>query len=58
MNRFIRWYISNYSPITWFLIGFLIAAALQDLSKGDYTGALISFGIAVVNYIFVRNHNS
>jgi hypothetical protein len=49
-----RWYFRNYTEITWFLIGFLVMAGLSDLSKGDYVGAVLSWGIAWVNYIFSR----
>jgi hypothetical protein len=40
----------NATEITWFLIGFLVMAGLQDLSTGNYIGALISFGLAYINY--------
>ena len=46
------WYNRNYQAITWFIIGFLVMAGLTNLSTGDYTGAIISFGIACGNYIF------
>ena len=48
------WYLRNYSQITWFLIGFLVMAGLSDLSKGDLPGAILSFGLALVNYFFVK----
>jgi hypothetical protein len=53
-DKFRFWYNSNYSQITWFLIGFLTWAGLNDLAQGDYTGAVISFGIAFLNYLFVK----
>ena len=53
-ENFRRWYFSNYSQITWFLIGFLVMAGLSDLSKGDLPGAILSFGLALVNYFFVK----
>jgi hypothetical protein len=49
-----RWYYRNYTEITWFLVGFLICAGLDDFAKGDYTGAVLSFGIAWVNYFFSK----
>ena len=49
-----NWYVRNYSQITWFLIGFLVMAGLSDLSKGDLSGAVLSFGLALVNYFFVK----
>lgn len=54
MNKFIEWYNHNYTEISWFVIGFLISAGLTDLSRGDYSSAIISFGVAVLNYVFVR----
>jgi hypothetical protein len=50
MNKFRQWYLNNQQEITWFLIGFLVMAGLQDLRVGDYVGAVISFGLAYINY--------
>lgn len=54
MNKFVQWYNRNYTEITWFIIGFLCMAGLTDASRGDYAGAIISFGIAWLNYIFSK----
>jgi hypothetical protein len=54
LENFKNWYNRNYTEITWFLIGFLTWAGLNDLSQGDYTGAIISFGVAYINYLFVK----
>ena len=50
MNSFRQWYLRNHTEITWFLIGFLTLAGFHDLSVGDYTGALIDFALAYINY--------
>jgi hypothetical protein len=50
MNQFRQWYLRNATEITWFLIGFLTLSGFQDLSVGNYIGALVSFGIAWLNY--------
>ena len=50
MNSFRQWYLNNAKEITWFLIGFLVMAGLQDLSTGNYVGALVSFVLAYINY--------
>jgi lysozyme family protein len=50
MNKFRQWYLTNQTEITWFLIGFLVYAGLQDLNIGNYVGALVSFGLAWINY--------
>jgi uncharacterized protein (DUF486 family) len=54
MNKFRQWYLSNQIQITWFLIGFLVYAGLVDFGRGNYFGAFLSWGIAVINYIFVK----
>ena len=50
MNKFRQWYLTNQTEITWFLIGFLTLGGLQDLSVGNYVGALINFALAYINY--------
>lgn len=54
MNKFRAWYLSNQVQITWFLIGFLVYAGLIDFAQGDYVGMLLFWGIAVINYVFVK----
>jgi hypothetical protein len=51
MNTFRQWYLKNQNEITWFLIGFLIAAALHLVSKGEYTDAGFSLLMAFANYL-------
>ena len=50
MNSIKRWYLENSTEITWFLIGVLTLSGLQDLGNGNYLGALVSFGLAYINY--------
>jgi hypothetical protein len=50
MNSIRQWYLSNQKEITWFLIGVLVLAGLQDLGVGNYIGAVLSFGLAWINY--------
>ena len=54
LDNFRLWYLRNYTEITWFLIGFLVMAGCSDIGQGDYTGAIISFGIAYINYLFSK----
>jgi hypothetical protein len=54
LDKFKYWYTKNYSSITWFLIGFLTMGGLVDFSRGETVNALILFGIALVNYAFVK----
>jgi len=50
MNNIRQWYLRNAKEITWFLVGFLVMAGLQDLSVGNYVGASVSFVLAYINY--------
>lgn len=54
MNSFRHWYLTNQNEITWFLIGFLIAAALTSFSQGQYEDAGFSLLLAFANYILNR----
>jgi hypothetical protein len=54
LDNFRNWYNRNYIEITWFLVGFLVMAGIVDLGSGDYVGAVISFGIAYINYLFIK----
>jgi hypothetical protein len=50
MDKFVLWYRENYKEITWFLIGFLVMGGLVDLTHGNYSGAVLSFTLAGLNY--------
>jgi hypothetical protein len=50
MDKFIYWFNRNYTQITWFLIGWLVQAAMIQFSRGDYIGALFDLGLAYFNY--------
>jgi len=54
MNRFNAWYSKNYSNITWFLIGFMTLDMLNGIGANQYTEALFSFSIIVLNFVFWR----
>lgn len=54
MNKFRQWYLTYYTEITWFIIGFLIAAGLNSLSHGDYGDAAFSLVLAFANYYLSR----
>ena len=51
MDKFRFWYLKNQNEITWFLIGFLIAAAVSSFSRGEYADMLFSLLLAFANYI-------
>lgn len=50
LKQFRSWYLNNAVEITWFIIGFLIAAALDSFGKGNYTDAGFSLVLAFANY--------
>jgi hypothetical protein len=50
-ENFRQWYLKNQNEITWFLIGFLIAAAVHLFNKGEYTDAGFSLLMAFANYL-------
>ena len=54
MEKIRQWYLRNYEAITWFLIGFLTLSGLQELSRGQYLSALISFVLVAINYAFLK----
>jgi hypothetical protein len=54
LDNFRRWYLRNHTEITWFLIGFLIMSGLINLGQGDYLSAVLTFGVAWINYFFSR----
>jgi hypothetical protein len=54
MEKLRQWYFNNYTEITWFLIGFLVADGIAALGNGRYVNALISFSIAGINYFISR----
>lgn len=54
MNKIRSWYLRNYEAITWFLIGFLTLAGIQDLGRGNYFDAAVSFGLVALNFAFVK----
>jgi hypothetical protein len=52
MGQFRNWYVRNQDAITWFLIGWLCFAGLDNLLNGEYFWAAVQFAIAYVNYKF------
>lgn len=48
------WYLRNQIQITWFLIGWLCLGGLSDFFRENYTGALVLWAIALLNYVTVK----
>lgn len=55
MNKIRQWYLANYLQITWFVIGFLIAAAMESFSKGNIGDAAFSLVLAFANYYISKD---
>jgi len=54
MENFRNWYIRNQDAITWFLIGLLTGQGFDQLSRGNYVSAAVSFGFAYLNFAVSR----
>ena len=50
MNRIKQFFYQYQTEITWFLMGWLVLSGFNDLGAGNYIGALVSFGLAYINY--------
>ena len=50
MSGFKSWYVRNQDAITWFIIGWLSFALLQDIITGDWVWAAINAALIVFNY--------
>jgi hypothetical protein len=49
-DSFRNWYIYNQDAISWFIIGWLSFACLNNLATGNYFWAGIDFVLAYFNY--------
>ena len=54
LQKFRAWYLKNQTEITWFLIGWLALGGLYDFLRGEYVGAIVLWGIAVINYVLTK----
>jgi hypothetical protein len=54
LEKIRSWYLRNSVEITWFLIGWLTLAGLQDLGHGNYVEAVICFIFVAINYSMWR----
>ena len=50
VDKFIYWFQTHYTEIVWFLIGWLVQAAMIQFARGDYFGGLVDLGLAYFNY--------
>ena len=56
MDNFRYWWYKNNERITWFLIGWLTLQGFDAANRGDWSGAAINWGVAVINY-FLNKRN-
>lgn len=54
MSKILMWMHDNHVEITWFLIGFLFYAGLHNFGRGNFTEALIDFGLVFLNYALYK----
>ncbi len=52
MSTFRNWYMTHQDAITWFLIGWLASAGLNELAHGNYVSSAVLIGLAGLNYMF------
>jgi hypothetical protein len=52
MEKIVSWFKYYNGEITWFIIGFLVFAGLDDFAHGNDLFAILNFGLAYLNYKF------
>jgi len=55
LYKLTRWYNNHNNEITWFLVGFLFYATLDDLYHHNYISAVIDFGLVVLNLKYYKD---
>jgi hypothetical protein len=55
LHKITNWYNHNNDEITWFLVGFLCYATLDDLYHQNYISAYIDFILVLLNVKFYRD---
>lgn len=55
MTFFLEWYRTNWTQITWWVIGWLTFAVVDCLVKGDYVLAVVDALLVVFNYKMWKN---
>lgn len=51
---FREWYVRNQDAITWFIIGWMCFAGIDNLVSGSYIWSAIDFGLAYINYKLIQ----
>lgn len=50
IQKFRNWYVRNQDAITWFLIGWLTLAMIDNIVKQEYIWAVVQAVLIWVNY--------
>lgn len=50
MSKLANWFNNNNTEITWFIIGWLVFAGLDQIAREHYIMALIDFVLVYFNY--------
>lgn len=58
MSKFVTWYRTYQSEITWWIIGFLTWSVLDSLAKGNYIMTLINTVLIYINYRLWKSDRS
>lgn len=56
MENLKTWVKNNHTEITWFIIGWLVFAGIDQIAREHYIMALIDFGLAYFNYKMWREN--
>lgn len=57
MEKFRLWFIKYNTEFTWWLIGWLSLAAINELIKGNWLSGAIDVGLAYFNYYMWKTRN-
>lgn len=55
-KRLGNWFSNNHNEITWFIIGWLSMAGLDQIAREHYIMAMVDFGLAYFNYRMWKEH--
>ena len=54
LDNFRNWYVRNQDAITWFIIGWLTFAVLDNLTTGNYFWAAVNAVLIYANHKFIK----
>jgi len=54
MDRFMKWFRTYNTEVTWFIIGMMLTNAIVHLANGQFGLAVVDLVLAGINYQFWR----